>query len=226
MKIKKALLLVILSFLWCTKDILAQNEAIVLHHSPDSCFGSSVSFNFSMNQPVESIIGWDFGDPSSGAYNTSILSNPSHIFSGVGAYTVSCIAQINCAASFPDLSNPPLIDVPCFYIDTFYTTIHIYDCESTTEEFCSIYLPNSFTPNNDLMNDVFCAYTSCNLEYFELVIFNRWGQQVFYSLDQNKYWDGRFIGFDSPIGVYVYHLIYQFSSEQKKFVTGHINLIR
>ena len=32
---------------------------------------------------------WDFGDPSSGAANTSMLKNPSHLYSALGPYTVS-----------------------------------------------------------------------------------------------------------------------------------------
>ena len=37
---------------------------------------------------------WDFGDPASGADNTSAVFNPTHVFSGPGTYLVSCTLQI------------------------------------------------------------------------------------------------------------------------------------
>lgn len=40
---------------------------------------------------------WNFGDPASGASNTSTLQNPSHTFSGPGVYTVSLIASSQCS---------------------------------------------------------------------------------------------------------------------------------
>lgn len=36
---------------------------------------------------------WNFGDPASGASNTSILANPSHTFSNPGVYTITLIAS-------------------------------------------------------------------------------------------------------------------------------------
>lgn len=40
---------------------------------------------------------WDFGEPSSGTANTSTLSNPSHLYSALGTYTVKLILQGPCA---------------------------------------------------------------------------------------------------------------------------------
>src|SRR5205085_8697780 len=39
---------------------------------------------------------WDFGDPASGANNTSTQNNTVHIFSAPGAYTVKLIKFTNC----------------------------------------------------------------------------------------------------------------------------------
>ncbi len=52
-----------------------------------------------------------------------------------------------------------------------------------------IYIPNSFTPNGDGVNDVFGVVASSLLEY-EINIFNRWGEVVFSSNDPEKVWTG------------------------------------
>lgn len=52
-----------------------------------------------------------------------------------------------------------------------------------------VYIPNSFTPNGDGINDVFAVVASSLLE-FEINIFNRWGEVVFSSNDPNKVWTG------------------------------------
>ncbi len=66
-----------------------------------------------------------------------------------------------------------------------------------------LYMPNSFTPNNDRRNDRFrfIAVGMQKMNYFR--IYNRLGQQVYNSLDPAG-WDGRFQGKDQPSGVYAW----------------------
>ncbi len=71
--------------------------------------------------------------------------------------------------------------------------------------FMSIYIPNSFTPNGDGMNDQFGAYGEAIKEY-RLQVFNRWGQMVFESDQVTKQWDGTYDGVKVPQGTYVYTL--------------------
>jgi len=57
----------------------------------------------------------------------------------------------------------------------------------------AIYVPNSFSPNGDGINDVFTiAGNALDIEVFELTIFDRWGQIVFHSTDPNTVWTGEF----------------------------------
>lgn len=60
-----------------------------------SCQTLSVSFNYI---PVANSLSvqWDFGDPASGANNSSVLNNPVHIFSAPGTYDVKLIKFTNC----------------------------------------------------------------------------------------------------------------------------------
>jgi gliding motility-associated-like protein len=68
-----------------------------------------------------------------------------------------------------------------------------------------IYIPNSFSPNNDGTNDFFTVYGE-EITDFELVIFNRWGQQIYRSFDLTNGWDGTTALSENkvPQGVYLY----------------------
>lgn len=55
---------------------------------------------------------------------------------------------------------------------------------------CAIYIPNSFSPNGDGKNDEFGAYSECELEGFQLRIYNRWGDVVFESTSILDRWKG------------------------------------
>lgn len=64
----------------------------VLEPEYRSC--ESFTFNFwHANNPLITSYNWDFGDPGSGASNTSTLQNPSHTFSGPGVYTIKLVAN-------------------------------------------------------------------------------------------------------------------------------------
>ncbi len=89
----------------------------------------------------------------------------------------------------------------------------------------SIYIPNTFTPNGNGLNDYFLA-SGTEIDTFEMLIYNRWGQLVFTSNDILTGWDGTFKGEESPIGTYVWKMSYrEFSGKEGKAI-GHVNLVR
>ena len=55
----------------------------------------------------------------------------------------------------------------------------------------NIFLPNAFTPNGDGSNDVLFVRSNI-IETMELSIYNRWGELVFRTNDQNTGWDGTY----------------------------------
>ncbi len=56
----------------------------------------------------------------------------------------------------------------------------------------SAYIPNSFTPNNDGINDVFFFYgNGYTKDDFKLSIFNRWGDEIFVTEDPLEGWTGK-----------------------------------
>lgn len=62
----------------------------------------------------------------------------------------------------------------------------------------TVYIPNSFTPNNDGTNDVFKPEgNAIDPNNYHLMIFNRWGEKVFETTDLSKSWEG-----DHQLGEY------------------------
>jgi gliding motility-associated-like protein len=67
----------------------------------------------------------------------------------------------------------------------------------------AVFIPNSFTPNGDGLNDVFKIYSNL-VTAMDMKIFNQWGQQVFATSTLNDGWNGTFKGTQQPMGVYIY----------------------
>ena len=64
-----------------------------------------------------------------------------------------------------------------------------------------IYLPNAFAPNG--INRIYRGLPVGIKEFKYLKIFNRYGQQIFYTTDVTKGWDGTWKGKPQNNGVYV-----------------------
>lgn len=110
------------------------------------------------------------------------------------------------------LSNDNTFEVNAAPINTttYYLTVNNGTCKATdslvvTSECSSIYVPSAFTPNNDGLNDVFKAFGK-ELNSFRLVIYNRWGEKIFQTLDINLGWDGNYRGSPAPLGLYIWEL--------------------
>ena len=82
---------------------------------------------------------------------------------------------------------------------------------------CPFYIPNSFTPNGDGVNDFFAAGFDCPFETFEFKVLNRWGQIIFSTQNPSEFWDGTHLEKDSPTGVYMYILDYSWNAYEKTY---------
>lgn len=88
-------------------------------------------------------------------------------------------------------------------------------------------LPTGFTPNGDGLNDVFRPVGSAQfLTNYEMVVFNRWGQEIFRSVDAQTGWDGKYKGVDALTGVYAYYVTYRNVYGEDKIVKGNVTLTR
>jgi gliding motility-associated-like protein len=99
--------------------------------------------------------------------------------------------------------------------------VNVLECDSTL-----IWIPNSFTPNQDVNNPEFGAY-GININEFRMTIWDRWGNMIFVSNSITKRWDG-----NSPSGrpyqddVYSYVVTYKDNKKRDKQIFGRVTLIR
>lgn len=81
-------------------------------------------------------------------------------------------------------------------------------------------LPNAFTPNGDMVNDVFRAIPTYEVEMeFRMMVFNRWGELVFESTDIRKGWNGNCNGMPCAMDVYVW-VVDAETFEENEFFSG------
>lgn len=70
----------------------------------------------------------------------------------------------------------------------------------------SYFIPNSFTPNKDGLNDSFGIKDWGYTTKFSFSIYNRWGELIFFTSDPLKHWDGNFKGIPQDSGVFIYYI--------------------
>lgn len=89
-----------------------------------------------------------------------------------------------------------------------------------------ILVPSAFTPNADGRNDVIrpALFGISKFHYFN--IYNRWGQLVFSTSEENKGWDGNFSGVAQASGTYVYQASGNDYQGNAIFRKGTVVLIR
>jgi gliding motility-associated-like protein len=88
-----------------------------------------------------------------------------------------------------------------------------------------VFVPNVFTPNGDGVNDNFIPMISGLVTDVNIVIFNRWGLQVYESDDINFSWDGKIGGQDAVDSVYYWILTYLDNNGSSKQLTGTVTLL-
>ena len=88
----------------------------------------------------------------------------------------------------------------------------------------SLYIPNTFTPNGDGINDTF-GISGEAIKEFNMIIYNRWGDQVFSSNNTNTRWDGTFQGKKVSSGTYVYKVIATDPTGTRQTQEGNVNVI-
>lgn len=108
------------------------------------------------------------------------------------------------------------------------STLIVYDGADITEFCeCNDRIPELITPNGDGVNDIFRLFSNCPAEDYTLIIFNRWGQQVFTSTTQGEAWDGTKDGTPQNTDTYLYRMAFRFpGSEQVEIREGQFSLIR
>jgi gliding motility-associated-like protein len=109
----------------------------------------------------------------------------------------------------------------CSAYDTIILT------KSSSKGYENLLIPNSFSPNNDNLNESFPFYESqIEVEAFELKIYNRWGQKVFTSTSPLDNWNGKYMDKPASQDVYIYIIRWKDCSNNAKFLSNSFHLIR
>ncbi|MGZ4049798.1 MAG: T9SS type B sorting domain-containing protein, partial [Bacteroidia bacterium] len=125
---------------------------------------------------------WTFDDPASGTNNTSVLTSPSHTYSGEGEYCIVLVASTSEGCT--DSAKYCMI----------------------VEGEASVFIPNVFTPNGDLSNDVFMV-SSSHMKDISYTIYDRWGLNIAEHNGLTGGWNGELKnGKIAPDGTYFFIL--------------------
>lgn len=175
---------------------------VIFSHKPSANFIFNPSWIDLLNPKVKftntsssDVVKWLWNFDEDGI--TSPFENPIHLYSDTGEYIISLFVEnkFNC-------------------IDSIQKVLRINDIPN-------IYVPNTFTPNNDGNNDFF-QIIGVEIDEFEVSIYNRWGEVIFHSINQDDRWNGE----DAMDGVYSYKLSVRFKNGQYKSILGSVTLIR
>lgn len=139
---------------------------------------------------------YDFGDGSS-----SLESNPSHEYQEAGTYTVTQ------------------------YVNNDYGCDDETSIRVIVDPIVTLYIPNAFTPNDDGTNDIFKPEGVGVIDY-EMWVFDRWGENIFYSAKMEEGWDGTYKGAPVESGLYVYKFYIVDVEGNDREYTGGIHLLR
>lgn len=139
---------------------------------------------------------WTFGDG-----NESVDVHPQNIYEQPGTYYVTLVAidEKGCT----DTITKPISIKPAYYV----------------------WVPNSFTPDGLRHNNFFSA-SFYGIESASVIIFNRWGEEIYSSTDQNFKWDGTFDGEPVQDGTYTWKITYETMFGLIETIHGHVNVLR
>ncbi len=88
-----------------------------------------------------------------------------------------------------------------------------------------LFVPNAFTPDGDGTNDVFKVHTTDSLEFYELTIWNYYGEKIFKTNDINQPWTGG-VEYYSPLTSYSYLVEWGLKNYDRFKKSGFIFIIR
>ena len=112
----------------------------------------------------------------------------------------------------------------CFSSDSVYiSTINTNNNDTIT---IKIIAPTAFSPNHDHINDRFTLFANQAPTQFELHIYNRWGQKVFYTTNYAQSWDGIFNQKPAPNGSYAWWAKAKFGNDAPLQFQGYVVLLR
>jgi gliding motility-associated-like protein len=197
--------------------------SLVLTSSNQCASPASVTSNF-ISLDIYQIPDVDLGPDqtiSAGAsVNLVAGTNPVYTYSWTPAVSLNCANCSNVNATpLTTTTYSVLVTDPgagCVSSDTIVINVE-------SDE--ALFLPSGFSPNGDTYNDV--LYLRANgVDFFQLDIFDRFGNLVFSNSDLLVGWDGKFKNKNANPGSYTYVLTGQFRSGTLIDQKGTLTLVR
>lgn len=153
---------------------------------------------------------WYLGDVflSNPALNYTSVQNPSHVYEYYDPYTYYVTQWVQNTYGCKDSITKPIEILPNW---TFY-------------------IPNAFSPNGDGVNEGFKG-TGIGIDNttYNLWIFDRWGNMIFYASDMEKAWDGRIQGKSGDVvqeDVYVWKVKFHDFLGKKHEYKGTVSVVK
>ncbi|CAN5416320.1 hypothetical protein BH10BAC1_BH10BAC1_03350 [soil metagenome] len=143
---------------------------------------------------------WNFGDSTS-----STSENPSHTWDYIGVHPVT------------------------LYATTVNGCIDSIEYIIIIDDIITAYIPNTFTPNGDGVNDLFNIYSNgISPDSFEMLVFDRWGNKIYNTRNINEGWNGAVNnrGTVCQEDVYVYRFNYKDIMGKKHKAIGHVTIVK
>lgn len=175
----------------------------------------SVSFSFTADQPYTHMTFGVFGDDSDKTIVIREGADPLFAYYFVDAFTMESLDDNFDHAYGEKLPPSEQPGKP-----------HINPEKNNDSPF---FVPNTFTPDGDGYNELFIPVSN-TLKDWELEVFNKWGERVFYTTDESRGWDGTWNGKFCENGSYIWQITYIVLDERERQVNveekGIVNLVR
>jgi len=125
-------------------------------------------------------------------------------------------------------------ETPANYSVTLYALSPLGCIDSMTREIfykedLLFYVPNAFTPDGDEFNQTFQPVFTAGFDPydFNLYIYNRWGEVIFESHDDQAGWDGTFNGKLVQTGIYTWTIDFKtIYTDERIEISGHVNVLK
>ncbi|MFN0189410.1 MAG: gliding motility-associated C-terminal domain-containing protein [Bacteroidia bacterium] len=144
---------------------------------------------------------WNFSTANTPDVNEP---NPTVYFKSEGKHLVTLQATLSCGVS------------------EVTKWVEVKDCSDS----CRIWIPNSFSPNDDGKNEYFGFHSECQPEQFKANIYDRFGKLIYQSNSIVNNWDGKIDGEYITSGIFVYRIECKMPYKDEEILTGKITIIR
>jgi gliding motility-associated-like protein len=168
------------------------------------------------------------------AHFYSVLSDPFHAsFHDQTNGAVRWLWQMGDSLNTQSIEQNPEFDYSAF--QEYWIQLTVWDANNCMDDIhqciefkpeLSVYVPTAFTPNGDGLNDVFYI-EGYPMKVMEFWVYNRWGEQLFYTQDPKSGWDGRRFqnGEISPQDLYLYKTSVKGEHGEIRELTGCFQLV-